>query len=201
MASSGREHYARSLKEPKTASRRELIKMSLKGDIIIIVVLRDSIAVPLTEPLEVSLTGVIAVPPIKVSSWEEVTVHQRGDNLVLLGEALRVAQGEALSIPQGEALEGPQGGALQVPQGGTLMVLQREKGTVPLQRVYIVFLGGVVQVTLLRDVPGLQKGSTPISPRGHQAVLRKVATVVSLREPLPAPLAGKDIGLLKEPPS
>ena len=68
------------------------------------VLLGEGIVVPLTEPLEVFLRGVIAVP-------------QGGPHSVPQGEVLEVPQGEVITFPQGGTLKIPLEVAITVAQG------------------------------------------------------------------------------------
>ena len=75
--------------------------------------LGEGIVVPLTEPLEVFLRGVIAVP-------------QGGPHSVPQGELLEVPQGEVITFPQGGTLKIPLEVAITVAQGVAVQVLQGE---------------------------------------------------------------------------
>ena len=135
---------------------------------------RRRIAVPLEEPLRVSVTG--AGPG---SLKGEATVPQGGANPALLGEGLAV----------------PQGGALVVVP---LVALERERNIIPPPRVGSVFMGGTNTVPLFRDAAAPPKGAISVPSGGHGPVLQNGAMVLSLRDPLPDALAGQGKALLEE---
>lgn len=128
-------------------------------------VLRESLEVPLTEPLETSVRGDVAVP-------------QGGANPAFLGEGLAV----------------PQRGALVAV---LLVALERDGDIIPPARVGSVSMGGTNTVPLFRDAAAPQKGAISVPSRGHGPVLQNGAMVLSLRDPLPDPLAGQGVTLLE----
>lgn len=127
-------------------------------------------AVPLEEPLRVSLTG--AGPG---SLRGEVAVPRGGANPALLGEGLAVPQGLS-----------------------SLVALKREGDIIPPPRVSSVFMGGTNTVPLFRDAAAPPKGAISVPSGGHGPVLQNGAMVLSLRDPLPDALAGQGKALLKE---
>ena len=160
-------------------------------------VLRESLGIPLTEPLEASRRG-DAVPP-------------RGRIAVPLEEPLRVSltgagpgslRGE-VAVPQGGANPALLGKGLAVPQGVVPAVaLEREGDIIPPPRVSSVFMGGTNTVPLFRDAAAPPKGAISVPSRGHGPVLQNRAMVLSPRDPLPdataVPLGPGSTGLLPD---
>lgn len=175
-----------------------IIIISLKGTIAVCLrdligdatVLIESLGVPLTEPLETSPRGDVAVPleePLRVS----LTGARSGS---LTGE---------VAVPQGGANPALLGEGLAVPQRGALLIvlivaLERDGDIIPPPRVGSVSMGGTNTVPLFRDAAAPQKGAISVPSGGHGPVLQNGAMVLlSLRDPLPDPLAGQGVALLE----